>query len=143
MAVAIDIGDAKGIYPQNKQEVGRRLAPIVLAEDYGRKIEYSGPMYQCSVTEGSTMRVTFSHAEGLHLQGGAPEGVVIAGAEGYFVWADARIEGSSVVVSAANIAAPQKVRYGWSDNPRCNLYNSADLPAVPFETNNALTCEQD
>ncbi|MCC7348930.1 MAG: beta galactosidase jelly roll domain-containing protein [Phycisphaerales bacterium] len=134
LAVAIDIGDAADIHPKNKQEVGRRLALIALAKDYGQKIEYSGPVYERCTAEGNRMRITFSHADGLHFKGGAAEGFAIAGADGKFVWADARIEGSSVIVSAANIAAPQTVRYGWSDNPRCNLYNIADLPAVPFET---------
>lgn len=134
LAVAIDIGDAKDIHPKNKQEVGRRLALIALAKDYGRKIEYSGPVYQSCTAEGATMRVTFGHAEGLHFKGGAPKGFAIAGANGKFVWADARIDGASVIVSAAGITAPTRVRYGWSDNPECNLYNGADLPAVPFDS---------
>jgi sialate O-acetylesterase len=27
---------------------------------------------------------------------------------------------------------PQFVRYGWHDNPDCNLVNAAGLPASPF-----------
>ena len=51
-----------------------------------------------------------------------------------FVWADAKVEGDSVVVSAPGVAKPVAVRYAWADNPECNLYNGAGLPASPFRT---------
>ncbi|MCC6240803.1 MAG: beta galactosidase jelly roll domain-containing protein [Phycisphaerales bacterium] len=134
LAVAIDIGDANDIHPRNKQEVGRRLALIALAKDYGQAIEYSGPVYQSCVADGDSIRVTFSHAEGLHFQGAALEGFAIAAADGKFAWAEATIDGASVILRSPSVTSPTKVRYGWSDNPGCNLYNSANLPAVPFET---------
>ena len=51
-----------------------------------------------------------------------------------FLWAQAKIDGDSVVVSSDKVAAPKAVRYGWADNPDCNLYNKANLPASPFRT---------
>ena len=62
------------------------------------------------------------------------EGFEIAGADGKFVPANARIDGATVVVTAEEIKAPRSVRYGWDDDPKCTLYNGADLPAVPFMT---------
>jgi len=32
------------------------------------------------------------------------------------------------------VSKPVAVRYAWANNPVCNLYNKADLPAVPFRT---------
>lgn len=50
-----------------------------------------------------------------------------------FVWADAKIEGETVVVSSPHVSQPVAVRYAWLDNPEgCNLYNAAGLPASPF-----------
>ena len=81
------------------------------------------------------MRVSFEHAAGgLVAKGGRLNGFEIAGADGRFVWADATVEGDTVIVSSPEVKRPSAVRYGWADNPDCNLYNRAGLPASPFRT---------
>jgi sialate O-acetylesterase len=136
MAVAIDIGDPKNVHPPNKQDVGDRLARIALAKLYGKKIEYSGPMYSSMKIEGPAVRISFSHtAEGLVAKGGPLKPFVIAGADGKFVSAEATIDGDSVLVSSAEVPAPVAVRYAWANYPEgCNLYNTAGLPCAPFRT---------
>jgi sialate O-acetylesterase len=136
LAVTIDIGEAKDIHPKNKQDVGERLALAALANVYGRKIEYSGPLYKSMKVEGGRVRLSFEHAEGglVAKGGGALKGFAVAGDDGRFVWADAVIEGKTVVVSAPEVKRPSAVRYGWADNPEVNLYNGAGLPASPFRT---------
>lgn len=137
LALAIDIGDAKDIHPKNKQEVGRRLALAARAIAYGEKIPYSGPVYKSmEVVDGKAV-ITFDHADqGLVAKGGPPlTGFAIAGEDGKFVWAKAEIKGDTVVVWSDAVAKPVAVRYAWGNNPECNLYNGADLPAVPFRTN--------
>jgi sialate O-acetylesterase len=137
LAVAIDIGDAADIHPKNKQEVGRRLALAAEGIAYRKKIEYSGPVFRALTREGNRIRLQFDHVGGgLAARGGAPlQGFAVAGADGKFVWADAVIEGGTVVVSSAQVREPAAVRYGWADNPICNLVNRAGLPAPPFRTN--------
>ena len=136
VALAIDIGEAKDIHPRNKQEVGRRLALDALATAYGKDVEYSGPVYKGMEAKGNTVKLTFDHVGGgLVAKGGDKlEGFAIAGEDGKFVWADAVIEGDAVVVSSPKVEKPVTVRYAWADNPICNLYNQAGLPAVPFRT---------
>ncbi|NSW80263.1 MAG: sialate O-acetylesterase [Chthonomonadetes bacterium] len=136
MAVAIDIGEADDIHPRNKQDVGKRLALNALAIAYGRKIDYSGPIYSHMKREGNRIRLYFKHVDGgLTTPNGEPlKGFAIAGADRKFVWADARIEGNTVVVSSPQVSEPVAVRYAWADNPVCNLYNRAGLPASPFRT---------
>jgi sialate O-acetylesterase len=63
-------------------------------------------------------------------------GFEVSGADKKFYWATAKIEGDKVVVSSKDVANPVAVRYAWSSNPTCNLYNSADLPTRPFRTDN-------
>jgi len=85
--------------------------------------------------EGRAIRLSFDHlAGGLVSRGAGLTGFEIAGADRKFVWANADIEGDTVVVSASKVAQPVAVRYGWADHPLCNLYNKADLPASPFRT---------
>ena len=135
LALAIDIGDAGDIHPKNKQEVGRRLALNALAKTYGKKIEYSGPWYRSMKVDGEKIRLKFDHMDGgLVANGWKLVGFAIAGADKKFVWADAMIEGATVVVSSPNVAKPVAVRYSWDINPVGNLDNKAGLPAVPFRT---------
>lgn len=136
MTVAIDIGAADDIHPRNKQDVGRRLALNALAIAYGKKVVYSGPIYTRMKREGSTIRLFFKHTDGgLMTPNGEPlKGFAIAGADRRFVWAEARIDGDTVVVSSPQVSDPVAVRYAWADNPICNLYNKAGLPASPFRT---------
>jgi len=96
-------------------------------------VEWSGPLYRQLTREGPALRVWFDHADGLTAKGGALVGFEIAGSDGKYVAADAKIEGSSVVMSSPSVAEPVSVRYAWAANPACNLYNREGLPASPFQ----------
>lgn len=135
MAVTIDIGEADDIHPRNKQDVGRRLALAAGAVAYGHDQVYSGPMFRSMTKANGQIRLEFDHVGGgLVARGGELTGFAIAGADRNFKRADARIEGTAVVVSSEPVDDPVAVRYGWADNPSCNLYNTEGLPASPFRT---------
>jgi sialate O-acetylesterase len=138
MAVTIDIGEAKDIHPRNKQDVGLRLALPALAKLHGFKnLVYSGPLYKTMKIDKKQIRISFDHVGGgLVVHGKKLEGFSIAGKDKKFVWADARIEGNTVIVSSQQVSKPVAVRYAWAENPTCNLFNSSDLPASPFRTDN-------
>ena len=134
LAVAIDIGE-ENIHPRNKQDVGKRLALQALHRTYGRAVPCSGPIYRGMAVEGHAIRITFDHAEGGLASKGPLKWFAIAGEDRKFVWADARIDGDTVVVSSPKVPQPVAVRYAWADNPEgCSLSNSVGLPAAPFRT---------
>jgi sialate O-acetylesterase len=136
MAATIDIGDPDNVHPKNKEPLGDRLSRIALANTYGRKIEYSGPVYDSMKIEGNAIRLKFTHeGAGLVAKGGPLRWFQIAGADQNFVDAEARIDGDTVVVHSDKVNDPVAVRYAWDDYPEgCNLYNMAGLPAAPFRT---------
>ena len=136
MAVTLDIGDEKDVHPRNKLDVGKRLARLALSGTYGKSAESSGPLFRESFIENGRVRMKFDHvAGGLVANDGPLRQFAIAGADGQFVWADARIEGPEILVSSPTVPNPTQVRYAWSDNPAgANLYNSEGLPAAPFRT---------
>ena len=137
MAVVLDTSEAKNVHPKNKEPLGDCLTKIALANVYGQKIEFSGPVYASTKVEGSTIRVKFTHVEGLTAKGGPLKWFQIAGADQKFVDADAKIDGDSVVVSSPNVSTPVAVRYAWDNYPdTANLYNGAGLQAAPFRTDN-------
>jgi sialate O-acetylesterase len=102
---------------------------------YGRKIVYSGPIFESANVEGDKVRLKFQHVGGgLVAKDGNPlKGFAVAGEDRKFVWADAAIDGETVVVRSDKVTKPMVVRYAWADNPVCNLYNKEGLPASPFQ----------
>jgi sialate O-acetylesterase len=149
MAVTMDIGRAdKDQHAQNKQDVGKRLAQWALAKDYGKKVAFSGPLYRGYRVKGNEVRITFDHAEdglmvgektGLEpvkeLPGGKLKWLAIAGADKKFYWADARIEGQTLVASSKDVPNPVAVRYAFTMyTDGAMLYNKAGLPASQFRT---------
>ncbi len=161
-AVIIDTGEAGDVHPLDKRTPGERLAALALARDYGRELVHSGPTLRALRVEGSKLRLEFDHlggglvarpvpAEYLHvslpsrstrpLKRNSPdsplEGFAVRGAPGEkWEWANANIEGDTVVVWSPKVPAPQAVRHAWAPNPTVNLFNAAGFPAAPFRTDN-------
>ena len=135
LAVTIDVGEAGNLHPPRKQEIGERLALWALANTYGRKLIYSGPLYESMRVEGNRIRLNFSQlGGGLQSKGDTLQGFTIAGSDRKFHRATARIEGDSVLVTSSEVELPVAVRYAWADSPECNLFNREGLPASPFRT---------
>jgi len=137
MAVAIDLGEWNDIHPDNKKDVGERLALAAFKLAYNENLVYSGPIYQSSKIEGNKIIISFDHSgSGLMTNDGEELAeFALAGADKKFVWAKAKIEGNTVIVWNDSMANPMYVRYAWADNPvNPNLYNKEGLPASPFRT---------
>ena len=137
LAVTIDTGDPDNIHPQDKQPVGDRLALCALANYYGGHVVYSGPTLVSVEGIPGAMRLHFSHTDGgLVVKGTKLEEFSVAGEDHKWHWADARVEGDTVVVSSSSVPKPEAVRYAWQSNPAATLFNGAGLPAGPFRTDN-------
>jgi sialate O-acetylesterase len=149
MAVITDIGAANDIHPRNKQDVGWRLSQWALHQTYGMKdVVPCGPLYKSYKAEGSSIRVTFDHAggglivgkkEGLaptkEIKDGKLARFAIAGSDKKWAWAEATIDGDSVILKSPDVATPVAVRYAYTMNPAgANLYNKEGIPASPFRT---------
>ncbi|MBM4113217.1 MAG: sialate O-acetylesterase [Phycisphaerae bacterium] len=134
MVVTTDVTNLDDIHPGDKKSVGERLSRWALAKTYARPgIACSGPLFESMSIEDGAVRVRFGHAAGLASRDGAPlSWFEIAGADGRFVKAEARIDGESVVVSSAQVPQPTTVRFGWGQEAAPNLVNGAGLPASPF-----------
>lgn len=154
--VLIDVGD-ENVHPPDKKPVGQRVALTALGVFYKKPVDHSGPVFQSLKADGGKLVLTFTHAErGLvakHLPSryqptalapaikdlilpspGSPlQGFAVCGPDKKWTWADARIDGATVIVSSPAVPKPVAVRYAWADNPTCNLYGASSLPASPFE----------
>jgi sialate O-acetylesterase len=139
MAVTIDRGDRDDTHPKFKQPVGERLARLALAQIYGRNIPARGPLMKQAARSAGQVTVTFDHAgPGLSTSDGASEvpGFEVAGADGKFHPAEARITGfSTVELSSTSVPEPVSIRYAWADwiEPPVTLRNADGLPAEPAQ----------
>ena len=150
MACAIDIGGATpaDLHPRNKLDIGKRLALWARAVTYHQEVACSGPLYRSFTFEGGKIRVQFDHVDsglmagektgldpGREITNATLKWFAIAGNDKVWHWADAIIDGDTVLVSSAKVATPAAVRYAYTGNPEgANLYNRAGLPTIPFRT---------
>lgn len=132
MAVTLDIGEQHNIHPPDKETVGKRLAVAARSIAYGEKLDPGGPLYRLAYPVGNQMHIWFDYAKGLNARGGSLEGFELAGADGVFAPATAKIEGDTVIATSPQIAAPRFVRFAWASYTNANLYNGAGLPAGTF-----------
>jgi sialate O-acetylesterase len=137
VTINIDLGEWNDIHPQSKKEVGERIVLAASKLAYGEKTVATYPFFQSMTIAGNKASLTFSGcASGLTIKGGGLlKQFTIAGDDGKFVWANAKIENGKVMVWSDQIAHPVAVRYAWADNPEgINLYSNEGLPASPFRT---------
>ena len=135
--ITVDTGDADNIHPTEKVPVGERLALLALKNVYGRDVVVAGPTFAKFETLPGALRIHYTGTDGgLVAKGDKLGEFAVAGEDKVWHWAEARIEGSTVVVSSAQVPHPVAVRYAWQANPLATLFNGAGLPAAPFRSDN-------
>jgi sialate O-acetylesterase len=134
MACAIDIGDEFNIHPSNKQEIGRRLCLAAQQQVYHQNIIGSGPLFKTAIIQGDQVSISFNYVgNGLVNKGNSPiAGFAVSDSSGKWFWANAFIDGQTIVVSSKEVLHPVRVQYAWQSNPMVTLYNSSGLPVIPF-----------
>jgi sialate O-acetylesterase len=137
MVVTLDIGESNDLHPQNKKEVGMRLAKAAGYIIYNKEQPYSGPIPENVYVEGSSddkhIKISFLHLEDTDTEYNL-NNFEVAASDGMFYEAVAKRKGKNVFVYPDKMGLPSKVRYAWRDAPRnINFYNDAGLPATGFE----------
>ena len=137
MVVAIDLGEWNDIHPDNKKDVGERLALAAIKTAYHENIVASGPLLQSARVEGHQVILNFINTGSglISIDGEELSEFAIAGADKKFFWAKTKIMGNTVIAWSDEVLTPLYIRYAWADNPVSpNFYNKEGLPASPFRT---------
>lgn len=134
-----------GVHPQNKSGYATRAAQAALGAVYRKPGVYQGPVYDSCTIEAGRIRIKFKNTGGglACPAGQALQGFSIAGADRRFRWAQAVIEGDTVVLTNSGVPAPVAARYAWTTTytaeiPWANLFNADGLPALSFRTDPSL-----
>jgi sialate O-acetylesterase len=135
LVVTVDTGDAANIHPPDKLPVGERLALSALKHTYGADVMAAGPELAGVDRLPGRLRLHFTHTDGgLVVRGPRLGEFSLAGADRVWHWADAQLDGDTVIVTSAAVPDPVAARYAWQANPLATLGNGAGLPAAPFRT---------
>ena len=135
MVVTSDIGDTTDIHPQNKLDVGVRLAHLALKHHYKTlSITVDSPLFSKHTVDKNKVTVYFHNATGLHSETKKLGDFELAGKDGVFHAAKASIKGETVVVQSKQVREPVHVRFAWSNTAIPTLYNQAHLPASSFSS---------
>ena len=139
MVVSHDHGDSLDVHPRNKRPIGERLARLALHKNYDyRKLVSQSPCpVGVDIHEGC-VRIAFSGLNdanrGLHpASDDRIIGFEVAGKDGIFHAAEARVEEDFVLLTCPEVKEPVEVRYAWQPFTRANLVNSAGLPVSTFK----------
>ena len=134
MVVTIDLGEANDLHPQNKKDIGERMALCAQEVIFGEPVLAQGPICESMTIENGEAVLTFSHVgSGLLSRGESLESFTMAGSDGRFYPAQAELQGNTIRLWSKAVDNPTAVRYAWEDNPKqANLYNAEGLPASPF-----------
>lgn len=132
MVTTLDIGESNDLHPQNKKEVGVRLAKAARALIYKEEIPYCGPIPQNAVSLGKEAMITFRYIENSKIIKNLNH-FEVAGEDGNFQKASAIRRGDTVYIKNDEISYLKYVRYAWCDDPAdVNFFNGAGLPASGF-----------
>jgi sialate O-acetylesterase len=133
MTVNIDLGDEKDIHPKDKLEIGQRLAALALQRVYKLHDIGSAPRVVQAKLQGDAWVLTYDRPVVLRGEG---KGFAVLGADGKWSFAQAKVDGKTVTVSAEGVKAPTEVRYAWTNFPEVSVYSAAEdgLPAGPWRS---------
>ena len=133
MVVISDVSTTDDIHPRNKKPVGVRLANLALSEHY--KIDkgiVNSPLFKYAEEKKKKVTVHFNYADGLYSKTKTSALFELAGDDGIFYTAKAKIKGNTVIVTSKEVKNPIQVRYAWHNAAQADLFNKADLPASSF-----------
>jgi sialate O-acetylesterase len=136
LASGIDIGDPGNIHPKNKHEVARRLALLALNRIYQKDVVALGPRVTALRRDDAKVVLSFDPSgKDQRVVLKDDKGFELAGADGKFHPALATLgpNGNQIIVAAASVTDPVQVRYAWANNPTVAIFNTAGLPAAPFQ----------
>ncbi len=136
MVVSSDKGDSLDVHPRHKKDIGLRLARLALAEQYGHNITPVGPLFKSASANGSSVKVNFDHADGLHHSSGDEIiGFELARHDGLYYPAQATVnKDGELVIESKDVRSPRYIRYSWQPFSRANLVNGDKLPASTFKS---------
>lgn len=136
MCPTMDIGDLNDLHYPYKLPYGVRLANIALANSYSKNIDFCGPLYSNYLVKNDSIEISFKYNKELNIKGAILNDIFISGEDKKFVKAEAYIKNNKLIVFSQTIKSPVSVRYAWNNTDKANLFNSSNLPASPFRTDN-------
>ena len=128
-----DDGDPTYIHPAAKRYICERVAKSMLGAIYNKNNYTEGPSYKSHTVEGNIVTISLNNSAGL-VATGEIKGLYLAGEDGKYHEATARIVGDAIVASSDKVASPVYIKYGFAKSPFVNIFNKDGFAITPFRT---------
>ena len=134
MACISDSGDKYDVHPKNKEVVGNRLFLLALDYVYGKPTQCEAPELVKAERGQNEIKLVFKNAyDGLTLKGKKINDLCIYDKNVEIPYSF-EIKKDEVVLRGEFDNKPLTINYMYKPYYECNLYNAANIPAIPFET---------
>lgn len=131
-----DAGEQLDIHPKNKKVVGGRLALLARKYAYGEEILADAPRMESVTRKKNVITITWKNAgDGIVVKGDKVEGLHVFAGEEEKAYSFTVAENKLVLQMEQVEDEPLQVKFARTSWYQVNLYNSAGIPAIPFETN--------
>lgn len=133
-----DVGHPYDVHPKAKQPVGRRMALLARGHVYGEEILCDAPVPDQWERDGSRLRIAFANADGgLFLNGDSVNALHLYGGDAEIPAEEVKavVQGNELLIDlGTKYAAESSIRVEFAATPyyEVNLYNKAQIPALPF-----------
>lgn len=127
--------------PANEQALAQRCRQWLLGDVYGKDVVATGPVIDRvdAYLGNATIHFKKGTADGLKAVGQILEQFEVAAPGGDFMLAKAWVDGSTIKLHSDEVGQIKYVRFNWNTDPQPGLVNSAELPAMPFNTDDRWT----
>ena len=126
-------GEAKLIHPMRKKFVSNLLANAVLNTLYGFDLEYSGPVLDRYEKTENGLKIYFTHAKDMYIDGDYLEETVAYTKDWIPSSVSAKVEGNMLQIKyLIKNFEPKVVTMGYTNALSHNLYNEQGYLAAPF-----------
>ena len=129
-----DAGEQLDIHPKNKKVVGERLALLARKYAYGEDILADAPRMESVTREKNVVTITWTNAgEEIKVKGDVIECLHVFAGEEEKAYTFAT-EGNKLILNVEQAEEELlKVKFAKTSWYLVNVYNSADIPAIPFQ----------
>lgn len=131
LVLTADIATLDDIHPPNKQDVGKRLADMALARQYGKDAQLSRPVLSSLTKSGAHVSVTYEVTGTLSYQPNAHNGFYLSGADGVWHQAEVQVKGNTFLLTHQQIPHPVAVRLDFANDA---------VPSVSDDKGRAASC---
>ena len=133
LVTTMDVGHRTDIHPPDKLTVAMRAVDVLDGLSGASDASTTGYSPVTAVRDGGSIKIDLPEGDYTSISSDRVISVSVCNAAGQCDWADARLDGRTLVATVPEGIEPATIRHCWGDAPICNLYADGIIPVTPFQ----------